>query len=261
MLRSVASHLDLSLKTMECDKEKNEDDNSCETGVKRHPVYYFEDGNVIFLVEETLFKIHRFFFVRDSVIFRSMFTLPPGEGKVVEGLTDDHPITLMGVKALDFERLLWVFYPVEFGEYLASVNEWCSILQLAHQWEFDAVRRLAVAKLNALPPKDIDAVDRIVLAHRFQLVDWLLAPYVEISVRPEPITLEEGRKLGIDVVVLLAQAREEVKKKEGATDRHNDIYFGSFGSVPLEKRQSVWNLVAGVFSLPTVQLGPGGKVN
>ncbi|KAG8904597.1 hypothetical protein FRB99_001516 [Tulasnella sp. 403] len=251
----------------------------------RHPVYYFEDGNVVFLVRtgqtavlltkltitqatDTLFKVHRYFFVRDSAVFKAMFTLPPGPGKTVEGMEDENPIVLPEVPALDFERFLWVLYPPSFGEYNATVPEWCSILHLATLWDFDSIRRLAIHQLHSLSPTDMPPVERIALAHRFQLdhANWLLGPYVELAVRTTPLSLEEGRKLGVDVVVLLARAREEVKKKEAELlerQIHHDYYFGSYGGPlpPLVKRQCIWDAVAEVFGLPTVQLNPATVVH
>ncbi|KAI0263858.1 hypothetical protein BC834DRAFT_885912, partial [Gloeopeniophorella convolvens] len=35
----------------------------------RHEMYFFEDGNITFLVDNTLFCVHRYFFVRDSSYF------------------------------------------------------------------------------------------------------------------------------------------------------------------------------------------------
>ena len=62
-------------------------------------------------VENTLFTIHKYFFYRDSVVFRQMFLLPPPPGQVVEGMNRENPIRLYGVAALDFERFLNVLYP------------------------------------------------------------------------------------------------------------------------------------------------------
>jgi hypothetical protein len=39
-----------------------------------------------------------------------MLSLPKGEGTVEEGLSDEKPIVLKGVKSVDFARLLWSFY-------------------------------------------------------------------------------------------------------------------------------------------------------
>ncbi|KZP05991.1 hypothetical protein FIBSPDRAFT_966830 [Athelia psychrophila] len=38
----------------------------------KHPQYYFKDGNVVFLIDEVLYNVHRYFFERDSAHFRSI---------------------------------------------------------------------------------------------------------------------------------------------------------------------------------------------
>jgi hypothetical protein len=37
--------------------------------------------------------------------------LPQGEQDSLEGLSDDHPITLMGITRMEFENFLTVLYP------------------------------------------------------------------------------------------------------------------------------------------------------
>ena len=47
---------------------------------------------------------------RHSTVFREMFMMPQPEGST-EGLSEDCPIVLAGVRALDFSRLLQLLYP------------------------------------------------------------------------------------------------------------------------------------------------------
>ncbi|KAG8889552.1 hypothetical protein FRB98_003821 [Tulasnella sp. 332] len=226
---------------------------------QRHAEYYLDDGNVIFQVEATLFKVHRFFFVRHSELFRSMFSLPSGDGKKEEGQCDEHPIHLPIVTAQDFENFLWIFYAPNFGEYVAPVEKWCSILGLATRWEFDGIRSLAIRKLNEFPDGDIPPVDRLVIAHRFQLEDWLLKPYVSLVCRPAPLTVDEGKKLGLEDVILLCRAREEIKHREQLLDRNQEIYYGTRVNEPLIERQSVWNAVAHLLGIPEIVVSSRGN--
>jgi hypothetical protein len=61
-------------------------------------------------VENDLFRVHRHFFTRESVIFRDMLSMPTEPDTTVEGESDDKPIILEGVKSIDFEHLLWMWY-------------------------------------------------------------------------------------------------------------------------------------------------------
>jgi hypothetical protein len=62
-------------------------------------------------VEGTLFKVPRRYFEHKSELFNTIFKLPTNE-EVVEGLSDDKPFVLAGIKKVDFENLLKVIYPL-----------------------------------------------------------------------------------------------------------------------------------------------------
>jgi hypothetical protein len=60
--------------------------------------------------KDTLFKVPRLYFERNSSVFRDMFALPPG-GKQVEGTNDENPIKLESIQKVDFQSLLSVMFP------------------------------------------------------------------------------------------------------------------------------------------------------
>ena len=97
-------------------------------------------------------------------------------------------------------------YPRKYNIYEASVNEWSSILKLAHQWDFDEVKKFA---LRELEQQEIPALQKIILYHTHDIDRNLLqAAYTALTVRDEPITIEEGRVLGLETALRLAHARE-----------------------------------------------------
>lgn len=61
-------------------------------------------------VEDTLFRIHRYFLTRDSAYFRSQLPHPPSPGDTFKGSSDNNPLILENTLKVDFERFLWVFY-------------------------------------------------------------------------------------------------------------------------------------------------------
>jgi hypothetical protein len=61
-------------------------------------------------VEDTLFRIHRYFLIRDSAYFRSKLPHPPSPGDSSKGSSDNNPLDLEDALKVDFERFLWVFY-------------------------------------------------------------------------------------------------------------------------------------------------------
>ncbi|KAJ3538684.1 hypothetical protein NMY22_g5068 [Coprinellus aureogranulatus] len=174
----------------------------------RHPRFFFQDGNVIFLVEETLFKIHRFFFQRDSAIFSSMFSLPIPKNERPEGEAEDKPIILHGIKSVDFERFMSILYPINFIDCdLTTVDEWTSVLTISSIWEFKSLRELAIDRLSRITLP----IDRIVLGNRFDLAQWLVPAYFELCTRTEPLSLDEGEKLGMRDVIRIGQVRHQLR--------------------------------------------------
>ena len=72
-----------------------------------------EAGSIIIRVqvEDTLFRLPRDPFVRESAVFRDMFTLPVPEDTTPDGVNDDQPLRLDGVAKKDFEHLLRFMFP------------------------------------------------------------------------------------------------------------------------------------------------------
>jgi hypothetical protein len=58
-------------------------------------------------VEDTLFRVPRFIFLR-SEVFNDMLSVPQGDGGTIEGTDDDHPLILPSYLASDFEQLMKV---------------------------------------------------------------------------------------------------------------------------------------------------------
>ncbi|EIM80557.1 uncharacterized protein STEHIDRAFT_104838 [Stereum hirsutum FP-91666 SS1] len=174
--------------------------------VMRHDQYYIQGGDVIFRVENYLFRVHRYFFVRESPYFRDKLPHPPPPGEHVQGANDHNPFVLEDALSEDFARFLWVFYNPKYSIYGANVVEWTSILKLAHQWSFPEIKALAVRELERLT---IDAVSKIVIYHSYAIDrSLLIQSYMTLCTREDPISLDEGKALGLETSLMLARARE-----------------------------------------------------
>ncbi|EPT02410.1 hypothetical protein FOMPIDRAFT_1094708, partial [Fomitopsis schrenkii] len=169
----------------------------------RHEQYYFDDGNVVFRVEDTLFNVHRFFFKRDSLVFQTMFAQPsatPGEGE-----SDDKPILLESIKSADFACFLACVYPVNYGSGdLATYDEWASALELAVLWGFERVRDFIVKRVQETGT----LAEQIVTARRLDMQDWCWDACAKICQRQAPLTMEEAQRLGLEDTVMISQVRE-----------------------------------------------------
>jgi len=177
--------------------------------VVRHPDYYIPGGDVVFRVENCVFRVHRYFFTRDSSVFLEKLPHPPPPGEFSKGSSDNNPFVLEDTLKVDFERLLWVFYNEKYSIYEADVEEWSSILKLAHKWDFVEVQAFALRELEQL---EMPALDKIILYHAHDIDRNLLqAAYGALTVRDDPITVDEGYLLGMETAIRLTHARETAR--------------------------------------------------
>ncbi|KDQ59004.1 hypothetical protein JAAARDRAFT_175669 [Jaapia argillacea MUCL 33604] len=171
------------------------------TKPEKHGSFYLSDEMSVFQVENTLFRIHSYFFHRDSEYFRHLFAEhgPSSECS---------PIFLEGVLVVDFERFLGLLHPAHFTSHHAStVEQWTSILELATKWSFVSIRSLAIRELSPLA----SPIDKVVAANRYDIAHWLEPAYMVLSTRQGALTKEEGRRLGVDEATKISQMREDVR--------------------------------------------------
>ncbi|KAG6844038.1 hypothetical protein H0H87_010362 [Tephrocybe sp. NHM501043] len=117
---------------------------------KRDPEYYFEDGSCIFLVEDTLFNVHRTRLSNDTTTsFASMFSLPQGD-LVVEGQSDDNPIILIGDTAAEFRSFLWSFYalPPEISKASENLLLMIDIARVSNKYGFKNLETWALNTIH-----------------------------------------------------------------------------------------------------------------
>ncbi|KAJ7610056.1 hypothetical protein B0H17DRAFT_1341581 [Mycena rosella] len=157
-------------------------------GLQRFDDYYLPGGDLYCLVENKLFRVHRYFFERESKFFKTQLAVPATPGRPRIGTADGNAIMLDNVRSADFAKLLWVFYNPKYSLYESTVEDWSTILELAQRWEFAEVKNLAVRELEKL---DLPDIDRIVLYHKLVL-----------------FTVEDGLRLGMEIVIPLSRARE-----------------------------------------------------
>ncbi|KAJ7721484.1 hypothetical protein B0H16DRAFT_1335241, partial [Mycena metata] len=171
-------------------------------------------------VENTLYRVHRYFFERDSAVFASMFTLPSAAGLRPEGEVVENPIVLEGVNAVDFDRFLSILYPSNFtARDIASPEEWTSVLSLATRWDFTSLRDLAMQHLFATT----SAVERIALGRRYDILEWLVPAYTEVCERKDPLTIAEGRLLGVDDAICIGQVRHMIRYSANLNRHHDSV--------------------------------------
>jgi len=162
--------------------------------------FYLHDDMAIFHVDHCLFKVHRYFLERESEIFRWMFLCPPLE-----------PIPLPGVKRQEFKALMNYFYNGMHDDFRPSLDEWISILSIASRFDMDRVRQRAIRQIISHRPR-IDPINKIVLAEKHDISHWLAPAYASICQRTNPLEEWEAEKLGLNIAIKLARAREALRE-------------------------------------------------
>lgn len=103
---------------------------------------------------------------------------------------------------------------------IMAAPAWASVLHLASEWNFPSIRELAI---RSFTPSASD-VDKVVLGHRYRFEEWLLPGYTGLVERKEPLTLAEGTRLGMEDVVSINKARENIRTTNSrAPVRKNEI--------------------------------------
>jgi hypothetical protein len=94
----------------------------------------------------------------------------------------------------------------EYSRYTATVEKWVEILALAQKWGFKEVEQLCIRQLESLPISPVEKINIYQACHldRSLLVD----SFEELTLRPEPLTLEDVHKLGMETAIQIARARE-----------------------------------------------------
>jgi len=205
--------------------------------VTKHPEYFFSDGDITIRVENHVFRIDKHFLTRHSAKLRLILDpIIPSRDRPPPGSSETNPAVLDEATSEEFASLLWVFYTPDFS-YVAPFEKWKQILQLAHHWGIARVQNLCIRELKKLK---IDPVEKIKLYQDLELNPNLLqSSFVELTIRPQPLSIEEGERLGIKTSMRLAQAREQARDpRQSISLQESDVedvieeVFGLQGSTP-----------------------------
>ncbi|KAG8949417.1 hypothetical protein FRC03_000358 [Tulasnella sp. 419] len=171
----------------------------------KHATHY-RSSHIIFRVEETLFRVDKSVLCQFDT-FREMFEGAEAHVKDSdEGGSDDKPIVLQGVTAFEMESLLyviearWIESPPE-----VSTDQWKAALHLATMWEYEQLRQFAIEIIDGLK---LPAIDTLGLAVKCRVEKWLSPASVDLCLRANSLTYEEGEVLGFRFLIALNKIRE-----------------------------------------------------
>ncbi|KAF9070142.1 hypothetical protein BDP27DRAFT_1221238, partial [Rhodocollybia butyracea] len=114
---------------------------------------------------------------------------------------------LYGIEPHQFELVLSLFYPKNILEHEPqSLADWSSVLHVAHSYSMGQIRTLAISKLESLT----SAAEKIELANKYDVKDWLVSAYLELSLRLEGLSVDEGSKVGHRGATMIANMKQQV---------------------------------------------------
>ncbi|KAI0724470.1 hypothetical protein C8T65DRAFT_734091 [Cerioporus squamosus] len=144
-----------------------------------------------------------------------MFSLPATPDGIQDGSSEERPLFLEGIRADDFRDLLRVL-SLRIANLPASENlhrcirdrptSWVAVLDLASRWEIPAVRSWALKNL-----KNEECLTRLMLASKYDIVEWRAPAMRDLVVRPHPLTSEEFHKLGVELALKVVALRERIR--------------------------------------------------
>ncbi|KAI6145074.1 hypothetical protein BKA82DRAFT_1002237 [Pisolithus tinctorius] len=195
----------------------------------------FYTHTVTFLVEDCLFRVSREPLAAESTVFRGMFLLPQGDSETVEGQSDTCPVILQGVSKWEFESLLRALLIRQHGKRKGSSlgkAQWISVLKLSTMWEFKELRKAAIQYLDS-PSQPLDPVNKLALASKYEIKRWQLPALLELAKRSLPISVEEGRLIGLENALKLAVVREQFQRM-----KLMDVVLRDYTLKPADERGS-----------------------
>ncbi|KAL5533633.1 hypothetical protein ACEPAG_93 [Sanghuangporus baumii] len=218
---SQATQSDLSNNETTQKEIEEEIDAKSETW-KKDDTFFF--SLVTFRVEDRLFRVPKDPFENQSEHFRKLFANVSTRTGTEMARDIDEPIFLPGVEKDAFRDLLRLLYPPPTtssftGPIFLYREQWIKVLDLAQTWGFAGIRALAIQKLESA---DFGEIEKLELALKYQIRQWFSAAYLALAKRPEPLSIDEGRRLGLELSLKMAGVRERrlthTKKKVSNSD-------------------------------------------
>ncbi|KAG6829706.1 hypothetical protein H0H92_003741 [Tricholoma furcatifolium] len=155
---------------------------------ERDTLYYWTN------IEDTLFRIPKDALVTNSRVFQDLFTVPQGDDTPLEGSSDSHPIELP------------IILPIDIPARKISKDGWIAVLRIATLWEMNKIRRHAI---NMLTVMSLGSIEKIVLAKKFHIPEWLRAGYSELVDQHEMPSLSDCEEIGLLSAICIYQLREQ----------------------------------------------------
>ncbi|KAI0800651.1 hypothetical protein C8Q74DRAFT_432137 [Fomes fomentarius] len=137
-------------------KRPRTDNESGQEELLRDTQFWFEDGSIVVVAQQTAFRVHQGVLSRHSDTFNGLFTIPqPSEG--TEKI-DCCPVVRVSDSAHDFKHLLHALYDgLNFFEPGKTIRFACAaaLARLGHKYELEQVLHAALGRLRIVFTTDL----------------------------------------------------------------------------------------------------------
>ncbi|KAM5539634.1 hypothetical protein V8D89_006743 [Ganoderma adspersum] len=123
--------------------------------LEHHPEFWFDDGNIILIAQQTGFRIFRGLLAAQSTVFADMFAAASSQA---DETLDGCPVVHLTDSHLDVAHLLRILlptsplcYPTATSEVIRSFDEVSAVVRLAHKYHIQSVQDQAVRALLEHP--------------------------------------------------------------------------------------------------------------
>ncbi|VDC03897.1 unnamed protein product [Peniophora sp. CBMAI 1063] len=231
-----------------------------QAGIRPHSRFYFNDGNVLLVVQGFLYCIHVSRVATVCPVLAQLLeqpdeTMPRGwESRPLRTneeiyvhwanreITDTRPsvwdndgaLILYDVTGRELDAFLSILYPDNMITYdLHTPEDWQAVLRLAERWSCRPIIQLALHQLHTSSGHSL--VERLALAYRHNVEDWIRPALRALCLRPHSLTADEIRRLGPypEALAFIMSTREDARSGNGpAVDRALDTWESAPTAIP-----------------------------
>ncbi|KDR75461.1 hypothetical protein GALMADRAFT_483402 [Galerina marginata CBS 339.88] len=176
---------------------------------EHHKEYFLPGGDLYLVAGDVLFRVHSFFFDRDSQWFRTNLNVAVAPNQPRPGSTESSPIVIQNTSSRDFAKFLWIFYNSTYSLYEASSSEWIAIIKIACEYDFIQAKHLAI---RGLEQGNLSIVQRLTLYQLYKADPVYVVPLIAaLCIRDEGPTDEETKEMGMATSLVIFRARERIR--------------------------------------------------
>ncbi|QRW12763.1 hypothetical protein RhiLY_11762 [Ceratobasidium sp. AG-Ba] len=176
------------------------------TQISKHQ---YVDGSLRLQVDGTSYHIHRHILEISPILTNFVDGHQASSASCQLALLSTNPTVVLSldIKSAELEALLDFLYTPFYAIDKLPFETYRLALVPSIKWEFAELRDTILKKLECT----MGVVERLILAQELHVSSWKTSCLTELVTRSGGLTLDEGRRLGMETVIFVSGAREEAR--------------------------------------------------